>query len=234
MNLDLSVVIPVKNEEENLKKLLPELKKQGVNEIIVADANSTDSSKLICTRYGVKIVKGGLPSVGRNSGAKHATHKTILFLDADITLSKHFIKKLYSQFIKAKVGIASVYISPIEKERKYRLIAKLWNSSLKFSEKQKKKACVGTCIICDKKAFRESGGFDEKIIFLEDCELAERMGNKYGFKLFSSPRAKVSFKRLFRGSLWRGFFYDARLILMSQFVGYKKIQNQDFVKNYFK
>src|ERR1700744_5008156 len=58
--------------------------------VLVADAESTDGTREIalgfCDRLKVEVVKGGLPSVGRNAGAKLATTKYVLFLDADVEL----------------------------------------------------------------------------------------------------------------------------------------------------
>ena len=86
--MKLSIVIPAKNEEKYLPKLLASVKKQSFKdyEIIVADNNSKDKTKEIAKSYGCKIVKGGLPGKGRNAGAKIAKGEIILFLDADVIL----------------------------------------------------------------------------------------------------------------------------------------------------
>ena len=58
--------------------------------VLVADAGSTDGTVEVALgfrdRLKVEVVAGGLPSVGRNAGARLATTKYVLFLDADVEL----------------------------------------------------------------------------------------------------------------------------------------------------
>ena len=84
--MHLSIVIITKNEQQYLPRLLHSIKMQEFKdyEIIVSDAQSTDKTRAIAKSFGCKIVEGGLPSVGRNNGAKVANAPLILFLDADV------------------------------------------------------------------------------------------------------------------------------------------------------
>src|SRR5262244_34947 len=95
MVAELTIVIPAKNEVEMLPRLLESLCRQDFvgmsgTRVLVADAGSTDGTveaALSCRdRLRVEIVAGGLPSVGRNAGARLATTKYVLFLDADVEL----------------------------------------------------------------------------------------------------------------------------------------------------
>ena len=77
MEKELTIVIPCRNEEEYIGRLLEEISLQGVGatEIILADANSTDRtveealSSSLQLGLKLKIAPGGLPAVGRNRGA---------------------------------------------------------------------------------------------------------------------------------------------------------------------
>ena len=53
INKLLSIILPVKNEGKNLKKIIPILKKFS-NDIIVVDGHSNDSTKKICQLEKVK------------------------------------------------------------------------------------------------------------------------------------------------------------------------------------
>src|ERR1700733_5433793 len=95
MQPELTIVIPAKNEVTMLPKLLGSLCRQdyaGMAEtrVLVADAGSTDGTVEAALgfrdRLSVEVVAGGLPSVGRNAGARLATTKYVLFLDADVEL----------------------------------------------------------------------------------------------------------------------------------------------------
>ena len=59
--------------------------------VLVADANSTDGTPEIVMgfrdRLNVSVIRGGMPSVGRNRGAAVANTPYVLFLDADIELA---------------------------------------------------------------------------------------------------------------------------------------------------
>src|SRR5258708_1109809 len=82
----VTVIIPVKNEEANLARLLPILRDQTIKpEIIVAMApKTTDRSKLVAQRHGARVIAGGLPGVGRNAGARAAKGEFVFFMDADV------------------------------------------------------------------------------------------------------------------------------------------------------
>ena len=87
----LSIIIPCKNEEEQLPKLLASIKRQTFTdyEIIVADAHSKDRTREIAESFGARVVEGGMPGPGRNKGALQAQGTHLLFLDADVTFLSH-------------------------------------------------------------------------------------------------------------------------------------------------
>src|SRR6202795_1995282 len=93
---ELTIVIPAKNEAKLIPRLLTSLTNQDYSKmsstkVLVADANSTDGTPEIVLsfrdRLNVSVIRGGMPSVGRNLGAAHAESAYILFLDADIELA---------------------------------------------------------------------------------------------------------------------------------------------------
>ena len=107
----LSIVIPTLNEEKHLKKHLESIKKQDFDncEIIVADAGSSDKTKKIAKDFGCKITKGGTPAQGRNEGAKQARGSLLLFLDADVALTKNSLLKVLKEFKERKLKIATFF-----------------------------------------------------------------------------------------------------------------------------
>src|SRR5580704_1527705 len=93
---ELTVIIPAKNEAKLIPNLLTSLTKQDYSKmpstrVLVADANSTDGTPEIVMsfrdRLNVSVIRGGMPSVGRNQGAAQADTPYLLFLDADIELA---------------------------------------------------------------------------------------------------------------------------------------------------
>src|SRR6202046_4485949 len=93
---ELTIVIPAKNEAKLIPRLLTALTmqdyaKMSSTRVLVADANSTDGTPEIVLgfrdRLNVSVIRGGMPSVGRNLGAARAESDYVLFLDADIELA---------------------------------------------------------------------------------------------------------------------------------------------------
>lgn len=83
----VSIVLPARNEAVNLRRFLPELRAMfPVAEIIVVNDGSTDDTLAVCTACGVRVVthqysKGNGASI--KTGARNATHDTLVFMDGD-------------------------------------------------------------------------------------------------------------------------------------------------------
>src|SRR6056297_1802056 len=106
----LSIIIPTLNEEDFLKNTLKEIKRQDFEnyEIIVADAGSNDNTKEIAKDFNCKIVEGGSPAQGRNSGAEVAQGDILLFLDSDlIKIYEKDLKKGVAEFKKKNLDGAA-------------------------------------------------------------------------------------------------------------------------------
>ena len=91
----ISVIIPARNEEANLSRLLPSLRDQEFAplEIIVVDDQSTDQTAKIAEEQGAKVIRGSSPPAGWLGkpwacwqGADAAEGDWLLFLDADTAL----------------------------------------------------------------------------------------------------------------------------------------------------
>jgi glycosyltransferase involved in cell wall biosynthesis len=87
----LSIVLPAKDEGENLKLLLPRLvavlATQGrASEVIVVDDGSTDATREICAQHGVRVVSHPYPlgnGAAIKTGARAARGEIVLMMDAD-------------------------------------------------------------------------------------------------------------------------------------------------------
>ncbi len=89
----LSIIVPARNEEENLQRLLPTLEAiayNGRTEIIVVDDQSTDRTTAVAEQFNANVIQGKLLPDGW-LGKPHACHQGalaakgewLLFTDAD-------------------------------------------------------------------------------------------------------------------------------------------------------
>ncbi|HEY2386089.1 MAG TPA: glycosyltransferase [Candidatus Binatia bacterium] len=115
--MDLSVVIPVLNERENIEQLLPRaarvLQEIGCTyEVVVVDGGSTDGTAAAATAGGARVLRQKLPGYGGalREGLLAARGTFILTLDADLSHDPDFIVKLWRARLNGDVAIASRYV----------------------------------------------------------------------------------------------------------------------------
>ena len=145
----LSIVIPTLNEENYLPRLLNCLKKQKFKdyEIIVADADSKDKTREIAKSFGCRVVKGGLPSAGKNAGARISKGNLILFLDADVLLPDNFFENTLKEFKERKLCITTFCLVPISKSRIPKILFNiLYNYPLRIFEKRWAHGAMGILV----------------------------------------------------------------------------------------
>lgn len=196
--MKLSIIIPTYNEEEYLPQLLDSIKRQNFHdlEIIIADANSTDNTVEIANSYNCTVVPGGLPSVGRNNGAKVASGELLLFLDSDCVLTNNYIESTVNEFELHNLGVAITQIIPLEKGFINEITHEFANYMTKKISmiKPHGAGCYG--ILTYKSLHEKVNGFDESIDFGEDTDYIERVAKISRFKVLDKPRLLISTRRL--------------------------------------
>lgn len=113
---NISVIIPVYNEEKYIHECMDSLLNQTYSdfEIICVDDGSTDESLQILQEYAkldsrVKILtqQNQYAGVARNNGLKMARGKYVIFLDSDDYFQVNMLEKL---FIKAEENMAEIVV----------------------------------------------------------------------------------------------------------------------------
>lgn len=101
VRLPITVIIPVRNEENNLPRMLPLL--SDFDEVIVVDSQSTDRTAEIVAEFGYKLVNfrwnGQFPKK-RNWTLRNVDIKNewVFFVDADEYMTPEFLTGLKKEF----------------------------------------------------------------------------------------------------------------------------------------
>jgi len=128
-NPTVSVLIPARNEEKNIGKIIEDIINQSYKsiELIIFDDNSSDNTANIVSEKikqdkRIKLLKSTeLPKnwLGKNWAchnlAKNAKGDYLLFLDADVRAKSNLIKKTLAYSQKYKLGLLSIFPKQIMK-----------------------------------------------------------------------------------------------------------------------
>ncbi|MCP2636466.1 glycosyltransferase [Microbacterium sp. HD4P20] len=100
--LDVSVVIPVKDDDRELARCLRALARQSrpADEVIVVDNGSTDASAAVARGFGARVVRCEIPGIPAASAAGYdaATGEIILRLDADCVPDEGWVEAMTDGF----------------------------------------------------------------------------------------------------------------------------------------
>lgn len=211
-NLKISVIVPAHNEEDviqdSLKVLLDE--EYEPKEIIVVNDGSTDSTREIVNSYGNKIKlinfnTGHSAAFARNAGAKVASGDVLVFIDADVIISKNFFNTLAQDYREHNFIFASINVKPIATN----IISKSFALEKSYFPKIEKKEFIGNfknipsfAFIFRKDFFEKIGGYNENIFYFEDSYLTKRC-IETGNKMFLDPDLTVYHKEPY--TLWETY-----------------------------
>jgi len=195
--IELTVIVPARNEEQSIGECLKSLVAQSENvfelgrdwELIVVDDHSTDRTAEIARSFpGVSVAEAANLEkgwTGKNSAiwtaARRARGKWILFTDADTIHEPGDLRRAMHEAARHKVGMLSY--SPRQ------LVSGVWQRALMplvFSElalayppskvsdpNQRVAAANGQFLLVEREAYRKLGGHPSvKDRVLEDVELA--------------------------------------------------------------
>ena len=182
----LTVVIPCKNEKENIKNLLSCLNKQENSKnlrVIVAD-NSDDNETIYHINseknknIDILVIEGGYPGKGRYNGALLCNTEYILFLDSDMIIKENnFIINLLNEIIKTNADLLTSKVRTIDNRFNYvykffDVIQKLHFITGPFA--------LGGIMLFRKSSYDKLGGFNPNDLFAEDYNLSKKVkSNKF-------------------------------------------------------
>jgi rSAM/selenodomain-associated transferase 2 len=179
--MKLSIIIPVLNEAQNLKGLLPLFQKvihTDLLEVIVVDGGSIDATKQVVENTGFRYIEAGIKSraVQMNMGAKIANGNVLYFVHADVRIALTFYEDIKTSISE---GVhAGCYAYDFDSPKKMLRINSWFtglNGLLSGGGDQ--------TLFIQKSVFENLGGFDEKFDLMEDFELVRRIKTNYSFRV---------------------------------------------------
>ncbi len=181
---ELTIVIPAKNEVTMLPRLLASIARQdyvgiGSTRILLADAGSTDGTVEAALgfrdRLTIEVVPGGLPSVGRNAGAKLATTRYVLFMDADVEMADEtLLRRAMAAMRRRDLELATVSIG-CRQGGFFDDLLYAGNNVMQYIGSRSKPFATGMFMLFEREAFWRLGGFNERALFAEDYLLSKKV-----------------------------------------------------------
>lgn len=208
----ISIIIPTLNEVANIKKCLQSCQKQSYKniEIIVVDNFSKDNSLQVAKKYTKKcFLYGSERSAQRNFGAKKAKGEYLLFLDADMQLTKNCLLEALSK-IKDKNRI--IAFSEKSEGQNY------WEKSIALERTlYQKEQMLLAARLFPKKIFTILKGYDKTLVAGEDWDITIR-AQKLNSKLVIVNAAIVHTEKIknLKEFLKKKLYYSKNMPLYAQ------------------
>ncbi|MEX1014391.1 MAG: TIGR04283 family arsenosugar biosynthesis glycosyltransferase, partial [Candidatus Paceibacterota bacterium] len=182
---EISVIIPVYNEENTIGKLLSELKKRsrfGLCEIVVVDGGSTDRTRKIAEEAGATVIES--EKKGRaaqmNAGAAYAQAEILYFLHADTippySFDAYILKSVANGFGAGCFSLC--FDDPHPGLRFYSWFTKFGSTLIRFGDQS---------LFVKSKIFKEVNGFDGSLIVMEDQQIVRKIKRVTRFRVINEP-----------------------------------------------
>jgi hypothetical protein len=186
----ISVVIPARNEERSLPRLLASLAAQTAppHEVLVVDDGSTDATAVVARAAGAHVITAPAPPAGWlgkpwacATGADAATGQVLVFLDADTVLAPSAMAELVATHARHPDGLLSVQPRhevdrPVEQLSAFpNLAALLASGAFRRGSGGVTEVAFGPCLITSAEAYGRVGGHASVAgEVVEDIHLARR------------------------------------------------------------
>ena len=217
MPIVYSIVVPAYNEEALLAKTLGLLQiamatQPLMGELIVVDNNSTDRTAEIARGLGARVVFEPINQISRarNTGARMARGRYLVFVDADTKIAPDLLGLALENLGSGRcVGGGAIVALDAGVHTGARLMLRLWNwLSVRLG------LAAGCFFFCRRDEFEACGGFSEQVYASEEIWLSrclKRAGRQADrrFCVIRAPGVLSSGRKLH----WYGQGTQAALLL---------------------
>ena len=165
----LSIIVPARNEADNLQQLLPSLASTsypGPVEIIVVDDNSADETACVARDLGACVISlAGMPegwsgkTYACHRGAEVARGEWLLFTDADTVHHPRGPEQVVAYAEREGLDGLSLFIRQATSGIADRVTLPVAFAGLFFTLRQAAPVLNGQYILLNRQAYAESGGF---------------------------------------------------------------------------
>lgn len=199
-----SVIIPAYNEQDWLPETIAALKKAMTSidfsgEVIVVDNNSTDKTAKVASELGAEVVFEPVNQISRarNTGARAAKGRFLIFLDADTIISTAILQKALENLSGGKCCAGGAKLNFRGKNTVLaRKLVQIWNWIA-----EKSGMAAGCFIYCRKEAFDDVGGFSQKVYAGEELLFSRALkawGKQHNmdFRIINYPPLLTSGRKL--------------------------------------
>jgi glycosyltransferase involved in cell wall biosynthesis len=225
---DVSVVIPARDAEQSLPRMLSSLSNQTLAkdrfEVIVVENGSRDCTAEVAERAGARVVREqvGNRSRARNAGVRASDADLIAFTDADCVAAPSWLESLLMCRGRAPLVAGAVVTSTAPSPNAVERFESLWRFSQAAWVQQGWAATANLYV--ERFAFDAIGGFDPEYRHIgEDADFCLRAG-RAGFALAYCEDAVVTHRaeRHLAPLLRRTFFhgYSSAQVLSRVGVGH--------------
>jgi len=150
--------------------------------VYIADAGSTDGTpdlaRSFADRLDVEVIPGGLPSVGRNAGARRAVSPYVLFIDADIELDDSTLVRRAVELMERRgLHCVTTNIRCPQGAKLDRLLYE-GNNVMQQLSRLYRPYSTGMFMLFDCEQFARLGSFHEQAQFAEDYLLSQKVARR--------------------------------------------------------
>ena len=196
MDMNISVVIPGRNEEDVIGACLDSvvtlLVRKEVGEVIFVDDGSVDLTADVVNRYPVQYIKGSGrgPGATRNLGWRKAVGEYIWFLDADCVAEPGSLARLMAHFTRSDLAGAGGSFTNADPAG---FLGKIIYEEISIRHRRMKPQAghlASGHVVFRRDILERLGGFNEQFITAEDAELSYRISS-HGYRLVFDRDSKV-------------------------------------------